>query len=392
MIDPKQEPLLGDRLLPLDVPPSYDTLDSASDFHRHQKSADSVTPPSSTEPSSSSSTASKTHPVTPDPGTLTSTTTPTIDKAPSFWSKFFMKKTTIAHSTILNLVRDIVKQQPPTPSASDILDSCLDACNAYNTSFSSLLQQKSIENHTPFTTIPLHPLDTIHHIRIRHACLLMSDQALFQWFKLCPSYSPLSGTDEMILGTRISPDTINVGYVGENSKGGFVMNFKILAFQKRMRVGNKVELEFIARSRMWRLAFGVDWSSSKWAVTLSILKHSPETWVDSHLILDEVSPRCSITPTTPTTASSSLRINAATIPNSNAQSASGQHTQNPAKPTGKPINIRLRTTHSELTTWSSIEALLEESSAGSSLQYDGCSYLDAGGTLKGRLKAQLVKS
>lgn len=228
---------------------------------------------------------------------------------------------------------------------------------------------------------------------IRHACLLMSDQALFQWFKLCPSFSPLSGTDEMILGTRISPDTIDVEYVGENSKGDFVMNFKILAFQKRMRVGNKVELEFIARGRMWCLAFGVN-RSSKWVVTLSILKHSPETWVDSYLILDEVSPRCSITPTptTPTTASS-LPIDAATIPNLNAQSAGGQQTQNPAKPTGKPaIDIRLRTKHSELTTRSSIEALLEESSAGSSLQYDGCSYLDAEGTLKGRLKTQLVKS
>ena len=54
----------------------------------------------------------------------------------------------------------------------------------------------------------------------------------------------------MILGTRISPDMINVEYVGENSKEDFVMNFKILAFQKRMRVGNKVELEFIARGKI----------------------------------------------------------------------------------------------------------------------------------------------
>jgi hypothetical protein len=104
------------------------------------------------------------------------------------------------------------------------LDSCSEACYAYDISFSSLLQERSIEYHTPLYWAvimrPPEPLDLDHDLvilllhcstplttetisDIRHACTLTSDQALFQHLRLFPSFSPLPGTDEMVLGTRI---------------------------------------------------------------------------------------------------------------------------------------------------------------------------------------------
>jgi len=270
------------------------------------------------------------------------------------------------------------------------------------------LQQKSIENHTPLywaiimrrpsTQAPDHdgddlitmlltrstPLISSTISDMRHACLLASDHALFERFKRCPYFRPLSGTDQMILGSSISPDTIDVEYVGDESdKEDFVANFKILEFQKRVRVSDGVELEFIAKGRIWGLEFSL--TSSKWVIRLSILGDSPDTWVDSCLIIDEASPQRSITPT----RTKPSLIDAAIL---NTLST-GQPLQNRGKPAGKPaIKIPLQTMSDQLTTWTPIEVPLEDSSLGSSLKYDGCPYLDAEGTLQGRLKVRLAKS
>jgi len=192
-------------------------------------------------------------------------------KGPATWFNFGASRTTKeVQATVLGLVRDLVKQQYSTSGASGILDSCSEACDAYDISFSSILQEKSIENHTPIhwaivkrpseppnpdehdlvtallsRSAPLKP-STIADIRL--ACLLTSDQALFQRLRLSPVFSPVSGTDEMLLGESILPDTIEVEEV-EGDEGAFVANFEILAFQKRMRVSNKISLEFIARGK-----------------------------------------------------------------------------------------------------------------------------------------------
>jgi hypothetical protein len=303
------------------------------------------------------------------------------------------------HSTVLNLVRDLVKQQSSAPGASSILDSCSEACNAYDISFSSLLQEKSIENHTPLywaiikrPSEPSNPDDhdlvtallsrstplkqsTISEIRL--ACLLTSDQALFQRLRLSTGFSPLSGTDEMILGESTPPDVIEVVDV-DGDEGGFAANFEILAFQKRMRVSKNIELEFIARGRMWCLAFSIG-DSSKWVVKLSILEHSPPTWIDSHLIIEEHS--AAVTLTAPSL------IDPAT---SNVQSG-----QRDRQVEGKPkpaIKIRLRKEYGRLKpNKSPIVEALEDTLGGSGLQYDGSSYLDAEGTLRACLVARLAK-
>jgi hypothetical protein len=257
MIDLKQRRLLYDPV-PSDVPPSYDTQESSSDFNQDDKTRDPVVPESFAQSSSNRNTSPA--------------MTPHSD---SFrWFHFGKSKTTqqTVHSTISNLLRDVVKQKfPTTSSVSDVLESLSETCHSYGISFSSLLQQKSIENHTPMfwaiilrrpsqqsspddlvTTLLSYsaPLTLSTIAEMRHACLLTSDHALFQRFKLSPSFSPLSGTDEMILGTSISPDTIEVEEVVESGTGDFLAKFKILDFQKRMRVSNQIKLEFIARGKI----------------------------------------------------------------------------------------------------------------------------------------------
>lgn len=169
---------------------------------------------------------------------------------------------------MIGLVRDLVREQNSGHGASGILDSCAEACNAYDLSLSSTLQEKSIEGHTPIywaivkrpaeppnpddydlvTALLFHssPLTSTTVSDIRLACLMTSDQALFQRLRLSPVFSPLSGTDEMLLGGSIPQDTISVGDV-EGDASAFVANFEILSFQKRMRVSKRIDIEFIAK-------------------------------------------------------------------------------------------------------------------------------------------------
>lgn len=175
------------------------------------------------------------------------------------------------------LIRDLVKEQSQNSAASlAILESCADACAGYDLALSALLQLKSIEGHTPMYwaivkrapdnddeeekeehakagldlltalisyATPLNP-NTIADIR--HACLLTSDQLLFQRLRMSPEFSPLSGTDEMLLGANIPPDAIAVENV-PGDEGAFTVNFEIAHFQKRMLISKRVQLDFIAR-------------------------------------------------------------------------------------------------------------------------------------------------
>lgn len=105
---------------------------------------------------------------------------------------------------------------------------------------------------------------------------------------------------------------------------------------------------------MWCLSFAVTRLSSVWFIRLSILKDSPSTWVNSNLIIKKIPPQSSMTPT----PGEAPPISAAT-PSANADE-------------GKPksdINIPLRTSLGQLSTWGKIESGLENAAC-SSLQYE----------------------
>ncbi|CAK5267656.1 unnamed protein product [Mycena citricolor] len=243
----------------------------------------------------------------------------------SSWFGFTSPTVRQVRSTVLGLVKDLVKlpHEDRSSVGISILKSCADACSANGLSISSVLQEKSVEGHTPiYWAVVKRPSDvesdqlqgtdllsalislaspltpaTISDVRL--ACLLNSDQLLFQRLRSSPEFSPLSATDEMILDATVPHDDITVENVAPTEtdgagSGAFVVDFAVPHFQKRMLLGKSIVLEFIARSRMWRLAFYVSPHENRrpgmppsgtWYVTLGLLEHSPPSWIDSRLLI-----------------------------------------------------------------------------------------------------------
>ncbi len=174
---------------------------------------------------------------------------------------------------MLGLLRDLVKQGD-AQGALGVLESCADACKSYDLSLSSLLQEKSVEGHTPIywaivnrPALPPRPDDpdlvsavlshaapltdaTVDELRL--ACLHTSDHALFQKLRRSPAFSPLSAKDELILGGNVPLDEVDVEDV-KADEGAFIVKMKIPAFQKRMRISESVRVEFIAKGAVPRL-------------------------------------------------------------------------------------------------------------------------------------------
>lgn len=280
---------LPDDPTPSEAPPSYDGLEGVpgrplqdtkvvTPIHISPVPSPSlIVPPLTKSPSSSSNLKGK-------------------GRANNSWFNFNASRTTReVRTTVLGLVRDLVREQDSNSRASlSILESCAEACSGYSLSLSTLLQEKSIEGHSPLywaivkrppdgdedefaipdllTALisfasPLTP-DTISDVR--HACLLTSDQLLFQRLRMSPEFAPLSGTDEMLLGASIPPDEITVEDV-PGDEGAFAVNFEVVHFQKRMLVSKHIELDFIARG-VWYIV-----------LLFSVLtrSHQPECGVSS---------------------------------------------------------------------------------------------------------------
>lgn len=155
-----------------------------------------------------------------------------------------------------------------TPANQGVLEGCAGACAGYSFSFSSLLQEKFIENHTPiYWAIINRPIDQVvqnelisdllRHAspltsstisEIRCACQQKNEETLFQSLRLSRALSPLSGTDEMLLGQGMYPDSVSIDTSFGDSES-FVADIEISQFQKRMRVVKEITVEFIARCK-----------------------------------------------------------------------------------------------------------------------------------------------
>lgn len=257
---------------PEEAPPAYeDARASGSGSLSATTFNDSKTP----SPYSFASSSSQSHIPPPTPPGSPLSPSKGKGKAPassSWWTLFGSESQTSREirTTVLGIVRDLVKQKSENAiAAQSILGSCAEACTGNALSLSSLLQEKSIESHTPLywaivnrppdksdegstsdllTTLLSYtaPLSPAVLAEVREACLIRDDQLLFQRLRLSPEFASLSGTDEMLLGESMIPDDVTVeNLLGD--EGAFAVNFRMPHFQKRMRVSNEVALEFIAR-------------------------------------------------------------------------------------------------------------------------------------------------
>ncbi|KAF7370530.1 hypothetical protein MSAN_00685100 [Mycena sanguinolenta] len=382
---------------PIDAPPSYEATAGTSSA-RPGPVLDTKRP----QPIPASPLAS---------GSSLASSSSSIAKSPAAnasWFNFGSSTTKQVRVTVLGLVRDLVKLEPGDLSSSvvamSILKSCAEACATNGLSISSILQEKSVEGHTPckppespetqensdlLTTLlslssPLTPA-TMSDVRL--ACLLTSDQALFQRLRSSPEFEPLSPTDEMLLDATIPPDDITVENV-DGMEGAFVVDFSVVRFQKRMLVSKAVTLDFIARNRMWRLSFNVSTQERRrpglpppgtWYISLSLLENSPPTWIDSRLLVS-APPESAMEPPSGSGFANSLfgTGKARPRPTLSARLKAIDQLQAPRNARRDPRNR--------------IIVPMDEGDGGlGSLQYAGCPYIASDETLRGRLEARLAK-
>lgn len=172
-------------------------------------------------------------------------------------------------ATVTNLLKEIVYLQEEDAWTS-VLQSCIEVCKLHSIPLSDMLQERSVENHTPLywaivkrpppskrrlerdrdlVTMLLalaEPLTSATVSDIQLACVDMCDGDLFQQLRQSSSFSRLSGTDQLLLETSVAPDEVQVRDVVGN-EGGFIAFILIKQFQKRMRVSKAVAVEFLAR-------------------------------------------------------------------------------------------------------------------------------------------------
>ncbi|PCH35648.1 hypothetical protein WOLCODRAFT_107631 [Wolfiporia cocos MD-104 SS10] len=384
---------LPDDATPAEAPPAYDAL---VDVPAATFSADAKvdTPPNfSLSAPTSPSLSLRTFPRPPkqEPGEYVS------------WFPFGQRARAArgVRTTVTSILRDIVKQPGISDSAPSILASCADACRAHGLSIASLLQDPCMEGHTaiywavvkraPEAEAPLAPESDLVNMLlamaapltpttmsdIRLACLQNADQALFQRLRRSPVFSPPSGTEDLLLSGEVIQDEIEVEDVPDDD-AAFVVRFRIPMFQKRLRVSKQINLEFIARGRLWSLKFLVAAANNihlrpiatpgTWIVTLSLLEHSPPTWVDSRLLIED------------------------------ASAAAATASAFPGRPSSRPkptIALRLKTGAAQLVADRSADQLIaasfKDTSAANSLTYQGSPYISADNSLQARLEARLGK-
>lgn len=177
--------------------------------------------------------------------------------------------------TLVNLVHDVVRGGNPDGVLA-ILDSCADACKSYGLSLSSILQERSAAGRTPLYWAIVNranlsptaqditylramllyaaPLSTATIDDVRLACLHSPSNTLFQCLRRIPAFSPLTEEEKLILGQNVPLDECHVRDTDADVMH-FTVDFKIPMFQKRIRIAEAVELEFIAKGTSRSLAF-----------------------------------------------------------------------------------------------------------------------------------------
>ncbi|KAF5356769.1 hypothetical protein D9756_006539 [Leucocoprinus leucothites] len=361
---------------PSEAPPAYDIVTSGAPSTTHSDIKSPVSSSSSALPSASG----------------------TKGKGRAQWFQFGSKTSKDVKSTTLGLVRDLVREEFQSPAAFGILQSCAEACSSHGVSFSSILQEKSIEGHTPLywaivkrrpdesqddganvqdllTALLSHsaPLAQATMADVRHACLVTSDQPLFQRLRQSPDFGAGSAVDELLIGATLPPDDVEVVNFPDD-EGSFAVNIEIMKFQKRMMIAKNITIEFIARSRMWRLAFFVVPENcstrsgrrpGSWCVSLSLMAHSPPTWVDSRVLIADPNQSRGSTGSSKPKPTISMRLKSS-----------------------RPLTAPPYRGHDGVT---EVVVTFEDSQMATSLQYSESSYIAPDEKLRVRFEARLSK-
>ncbi|KAH9952972.1 hypothetical protein BC827DRAFT_1273927 [Russula dissimulans] len=377
--------------------------------------------PTSTSRSSSQTTLSKRHPKTRTKATTSSRWFPT--------SIFGLSKTAKQVRTATQgFIRDLLSQARPNEHEwHSVLGNCAETCSRQGLSFSSILQEPFVEGHLPIywailkrppqpvkadhatpagdpdalvlaildSSLPLSPQSVAD---ARLACMTVSDNALFvRLGQRYEAFLPRSGTDRVLLGGADTVDIVSVEETRGNGDGGaaaaaFTVRFSITQFQLRMRVSKLARIEFIARGRLWYLAFSVggvptgphlQGRTGDWLVSLGLGECSAPAWVDARLsIVDGSSP-----PEPQDSSSVAYRMARRSLPIAPKHPNSGKH-----RP---PASLPIKTGSYQIAPGGPIREIvvsLDKVLFGTALQNDASSYVDNQGSLNGELVVKLQKT
>ncbi|KAI0302517.1 hypothetical protein BC826DRAFT_965857 [Russula brevipes] len=356
---------------------------------------------------------------------------------PSRWfptSLFGLSKTAKqVRSATQGLLRDLLSQARPSEQEwLSVLRNCAETCSAQDLSFAALLQEPFVEGHLPVYWAvlkrPAAPVKADHRTPARDpdalvlaildaslplapqsvadarlACMTVSDNALFvRLGQRYEAFSQRSGTDRMLLGGADAVDAVRVeepsGAGAGAGPAAFMVRFSITQFQLRMRVSKQARIEFVARGRLWYLAFAVAGVNSgpcggsgtgragEWVVSLGLGDYSSPAWVDARFtIVDRTSP-----PTTPPAAATwdpSARLSFRGLPLPPKHPHTGKPRSTPSFP--------IKTGSSQIAPGGPMREVvvsLDKFLFGVTLQNDASSYVDADGTLNAELEVKLQKT
>lgn len=148
-----------------------------------------------------------------------------------------------------------------------LLQICAQLCAQHNIDLAALLEGALIDDHSalywamtngpwplkpPFELVravishcrPLLKPETVREAR--HACIALRSQEMFQFLQMIPEFGALSTEDRFALGVLVPPETVVVEEM-EGTTQPFSVRFHIPHFQKRMMLGTRIKVEFIAR-------------------------------------------------------------------------------------------------------------------------------------------------
>ncbi|KAG1878226.1 hypothetical protein F4604DRAFT_1923786 [Suillus subluteus] len=191
------------------------------------------------------------------------------DTQPSLFS-FFVRNNN-KRTMVLSRIRDIVSTTDfISSSVAPIVEACAAALSPGE--FSDLLQKPNIEGHTAmYWAIVNHQREAISAFaafiprfssvcssNVRLTCMSISDHCVFAQLNSARA-SAINPKDKSLrYFLNCPPDEVQVQDAGDRRfNSQFVAYFCIRMFQKRLRVSQKLGIEFVASERIWLLQFNL---------------------------------------------------------------------------------------------------------------------------------------
>ncbi|KAG1789893.1 uncharacterized protein HD556DRAFT_1395711 [Suillus plorans] len=210
-----------------------------------------------------------------------------------------------SRASVLSRIREIVSSPDFTlSSVAPIITSCAATLRAAE--FSNLIQEPNIEDHTVlYWTIINNRREALWEFTkfiskfspacssdLHLACMIVNDHDLFMQLKLGDNDGSLRRMLSC-LEANCSLDDLQVheGHgMGENY---FFAHFVFRMFQKRLRIRQKLAVEFVAQGRIWVLRFCME-SKGSWCVQYGLSEPSLPVYPNTKLAIQAHSrPPCS---------------------------------------------------------------------------------------------------